>query len=71
MNGCGKKSWLMTVPVYDEGARLRHAVRQGEARGRVEGKAEVARSMLRCGMQVELITELTVLTQEEIERLQA
>ena len=43
---------------------------EGKAEGKAEGKVEVARQMKAKGMDISLISELTGLTEEEIERME-
>ena len=42
---------------------------EGEAKGRAEGKTDVARAMKAKGLETSLISELTGLSEEEIQRL--
>ncbi len=42
---------------------------EGEAKGRAEGKTDVARAMKAKGLGISLISELTGLSEEEIQRL--
>ena len=42
---------------------------EGEAKGRAEGKTDVARAMKAKGLEISLISELTGLSEEEIQRL--
>jgi len=44
---------------------------QGEARGKAEGKSEVARNLLKLGMEIAQIAEVTGLTIEQISQLQS
>ncbi|MDR0861795.1 MAG: Rpn family recombination-promoting nuclease/putative transposase [Oscillospiraceae bacterium] len=50
----------------DEASRLKGALREGEARG----KLEVAKNAIKAGIAIDQITLLTGLSREEIERLQ-
>jgi predicted transposase/invertase (TIGR01784 family) len=52
---------------WDEAARMRTA----EARGKAEGKAEIALNMLKKGIPVDIIAEVTGLSSAEIEGLPA
>ena len=45
------------------------AEEKGRAEGEARGRGEVARSMLRAGMEISTIASLTELSVEEIERL--
>ena len=73
---------LATMPIetrefYDHNMRTEldiiaqtdYAVRQGEARGKAEGKAEVAKAMLKNGLPVEMVMSCTGLSKEEVEAL--
>ena len=42
---------------------------QGREEGRVEGHADVAKAMLKRGMDIKTISELSGLTEEEIKKL--
>ena len=42
----------------------------GEERGKIEGKIEVAKKSLKAGMSIDIISEITGLTQDEIKQLQ-
>ena len=44
---------------------------EGEAKGRAEGRAEVARNMLAMGMNVDVVTKATGLSEEEVQALEA
>ena len=73
---------LATMPIetrefYDQNMRTEldiiaqkdYAVKEGEARGRAEGKAEVAKAMLNKGLAIDVIMECTGLSKKEIETL--
>jgi predicted transposase/invertase (TIGR01784 family) len=52
---------------HAEGRAEGHA--EGRSVGVIDGKSEVAKNMLKEGMDVELISRLTGLTEEQIRRL--
>ena len=68
---------IETREYYDQNMRTEldiiaqkdYAVKQGEARGRAEGKAEVAKAMLKNNLPVETIMACTGLSKEEIQKL--
>ena len=64
---------LRDKAIRDEKSNLRGAredgMKEGEAKGRKEGKIEVAKEMLKQNCSVEFIVSITKLTKEEIERL--
>lgn len=56
---------------YHDGHKIGRAEGRAEGRsvGVIDGKSEVAKNMLKEGMDVELISRLTGLTEEQIRRL--
>jgi len=50
--------------------KLNEGIQIGEQRGKIEGKIEVAKKSLKTGMSIDVISEITGLTQEEIKELQ-
>ena len=50
-------------------AQTDYAVRQGRAAGKAEGKAEVAKAMLKDGLPLEKVMAYTGLSKEEAEAL--
>ena len=44
---------------------------KGKMEGKTEGKIEVAKGMLSKGMQISLISEITALSEEQIEQLKS
>lgn len=51
------------------GALARKIEQQGIEKGKAEGKAEVAKSMLDAGSDIQFITKITGLTEEEVKEL--
>ncbi|AEW85930.1 hypothetical protein FCOL_05525 [Flavobacterium columnare ATCC 49512] len=52
---------------FDEGKM--EGLIEGEIKGKIEGKIETAKSLKRLGVSVEIITQATGLTKEEINKL--
>jgi len=46
-------------------------IEEGEARGRTEGRTEVAKNLLKCGLPIDMISQSTGLTLEQIEKLKS
>lgn len=56
--------------LHDEASMIEGALAEGEARGELKGKIEVAKNMLAKGLDVRLIAEVTGLTEAEVKKLQ-
>jgi predicted transposase/invertase (TIGR01784 family) len=70
------ETFLRTIEVEvspQVGERIMTAAQQLEARGRIEGQLasqrEIAKRLLKSGMEIEKVRSLTELTQDEIEEL--
>ena len=59
-----REKWEM-----DRVSDINHAKREGKAEGKIEKQKEIAREMIKRNMPVELISEITKLPKEEIEKL--
>ncbi|MDR1471510.1 MAG: hypothetical protein LBS75_03215 [Synergistaceae bacterium] len=55
--------------LMDEAARRKAAVAEGEAKGRAEGKLEMIHQMLRSGFDIEVISQVSGISAEEIKNL--
>ena len=55
--------------LHDYVSAIGDAEERGETKGRMEGRMETAQAMLTRGMDMRLISEVTGLSAEEVERL--
>ena len=62
-------AYLRATAEIDRKFAMTAARNQGRAEGRSEGKIDVAKKMLERNMDISLISEVTGLTKEEIEKL--
>ncbi len=62
---------VLRTGIMRESVIYQDIFQQGEARGKAEGKSEVARNLLKLGMEIAQIAEVTGLTIEQISQLQS
>ena len=65
----GGETIIYTAKVEGRTEGKAEGLAEGEAKGRAEGKTDVARAMKAKGLEISLISELTGLSEEEIQRL--
>ena len=62
-------AFLREKAILDEKDIYRAGIDKGEKNGRKEEKIEIAKEMLKKGIDTDLISEITKLTKEEIEKI--
>ena len=60
---------VMTIAEKLEKKGMEKGIAEGMEKGKAEGKTEVALGMLKEGMSIEVVSRITGLSEEEIERL--
>ena len=63
------KTMLVTALERERERFFQNGLREGEQKGRIEGKIEAARAMLAKGMEITLISEITNLPEEQLLQL--